>query len=42
MPIALILFGGICSGKTTFAETIEGRYGFTVISKDRCIYESDL
>lgn len=41
-PIALALFGGICSGKTTFALEMERKYNFRVISKDRCIYYSDI
>lgn len=40
--IALALVGGVCSGKTTFATIMEKRYNFFVISKDRCIYESDI
>ena len=40
--LAIALVGRICSGKTTFTSELM-RYGeFLVISKDRCIYESDM
>lgn len=41
-PIAIVLFGGICSGKTTFATKFEKEFNFNVISKDRCILESEI
>lgn len=41
-PIAIALFGRICSGKTTLAKKFENNYGFEVVSKDRCILKSEL
>lgn len=41
-PIVIALFGRICSGKTTLAKKIENDYGFEVVSKDRCIFRSEL
>ena len=41
-PIAILMFGRICSGKTTFAKNLERNNNFYVISKDRCILESEL
>lgn len=40
--IALILTGGICSGKTTLANFLKHKYNFEIISKDMAIYESDM
>lgn len=41
-PIAIVLFGGVCSGKTTFATKFEKEFNFNVISKDRSILESEI
>lgn len=41
-PIAIFIFGRICSGKTTLARNLEDNNNFKVISKDRCILESEL
>lgn len=41
-PIAILIFGRICSGKTTLAKNLEENYAFHVISKDRCILECEL
>lgn len=41
-PVAIVLFGGICSGKTTFATKFEKEFDFNVISKDRSILESEI
>ncbi len=41
-PIAILIFGRICSGKTTFAKTLEKNNDFYVVSKDRCILECEL
>lgn len=40
--LAFVLVGGICSGKTTLTNTLERLHNVIVISKDRCIYESDM
>lgn len=40
--LAFALVGGICSGKTTFAEEMTNYDSFLIISKDWCIYESDM
>ena len=40
--LAIVLFGSTCSGKTLVANHLENNFGFTVISKDRLIYQSDL
>lgn len=39
---AFVLVGGICSGKSTFANKLSNTGDFVIISKDRCIYESDM
>ena len=40
--LVFALVGGICSGKTTFADKLVTLGDFVIISKDRCIYESDM
>lgn len=39
---AFVLVGGICSGKSTFADKLEKTGDFFIVSKDKCIYESDM
>ena len=39
---AFILIGGICSGKTSLAKEITSQSNFELVSKDMCIYESDM
>lgn len=40
--LAIALVGGICSGKTTFKNKVVASGHFVEISKDQCIYESDM
>ena len=40
--LAFALVGGICSGKTAFTREMTKYERFSVISKDQCIYESDM
>lgn len=39
---AIILIGGICSGKTSLANKLSLSAGLHIVSKDQCIYESDM
>ena len=40
--LVISLVGGICSGKTTFKNEVVRSGHFVEISKDQCIYESDM